>query len=41
MTLRRKIAELQEYRRMGISTLADVDRYEKEKIARARPIPPS
>ncbi|KAG0147877.1 hypothetical protein CROQUDRAFT_42225 [Cronartium quercuum f. sp. fusiforme G11] len=34
MTLRKRIAELQEYRRMGITTLAEAERYEKEKQAR-------
>jgi len=34
MALRKRVAELQEYRRMGITTLADAERYEKEKAAR-------
>ncbi|EOQ99467.1 hypothetical protein E3P92_02598 [Wallemia ichthyophaga] len=41
MTLRKRIGELQEYRRMGLTNLADVDLYEKDKVARAtfRPMP--
>ncbi|KAH8919540.1 hypothetical protein BT69DRAFT_1266545 [Atractiella rhizophila] len=40
-TLRRRIAELQEYRRMGITTFADAERYETVKTQRnaSRPIP--
>ncbi|MBW0469819.1 hypothetical protein O181_009534 [Austropuccinia psidii MF-1] len=34
MTLRKRIADLQEYRRMGITTLTEAERYEKEKAAR-------
>ncbi|KAA1105912.1 Transcriptional adapter ada2 [Puccinia graminis f. sp. tritici] len=34
MALRKRVAELQEYRKMGITTLADAERYEKEKAAR-------
>ncbi|KAG9006783.1 Transcriptional adapter ada2 [Tulasnella sp. JGI-2019a] len=32
--LRKRIQELQEFRRMGITTLAEAERYEKEKAAR-------
>lgn len=41
MTLRKRISELQEYRRMGLTNVADVDMYEKDKVARAtfRPMP--
>ena len=40
-TLRKRISELQEYRRMGLTSLSDVDLYEKDKVARAnfRPMP--
>ncbi|WAQ81249.1 hypothetical protein PtA15_1A589 [Puccinia triticina] len=34
MALRKRIAELQEYRKMGITNLVDAERYEKEKAAR-------
>ncbi|CAH7666363.1 transcriptional adapter 2 [Phakopsora pachyrhizi] len=34
MKLRERISELQEYRSMGITTLAEAERYEKEKSAR-------
>lgn len=34
MALRKRVAELQEYRKMGITTLADAERYEKEKSVR-------
>lgn len=34
MTLRKRIAELQEYRRMGITTLAEAERFDKEKQSR-------
>ncbi|KAG8933840.1 Transcriptional adapter ada2 [Tulasnella sp. 418] len=34
MALRKRIQELQEYRRMGITSLAEADKYEKEKTAR-------
>ncbi|PLW06421.1 hypothetical protein PCANC_23313 [Puccinia coronata f. sp. avenae] len=34
MALRKRVAELQEYRKMGITTLADAERYEKEKATR-------
>ncbi|TIB87880.1 hypothetical protein E3Q19_03499 [Wallemia mellicola] len=41
MTLRKRINELQEYRRMGVTTFADAEMYEKDKAARAafKPIP--
>lgn len=41
MSLRKRINELQEYRRMGVTTFADAEMYEKDKAARAafRPIP--
>ncbi|EGG01270.1 uncharacterized protein MELLADRAFT_39211, partial [Melampsora larici-populina 98AG31] len=34
MSLRKRIAELQEYRRMGITTLAEAERFDKEKQSR-------
>ncbi|KAG8900245.1 Transcriptional adapter ada2 [Tulasnella sp. 403] len=34
VALRKRIQELQEYRRMGITTFAEADKYEKDKIAR-------
>ncbi|KAH9824197.1 transcriptional adapter 2-alpha [Melampsora americana] len=34
MTLRKRIAELQEYRRIGITTLAEAERFEKERQSR-------
>jgi transcriptional adapter 2-alpha len=37
MALRKRVAELQEYRKMGITNLADAERYEKEKAARVSP----
>ncbi|KAI9603479.1 hypothetical protein KEM48_001491 [Puccinia striiformis f. sp. tritici PST-130] len=36
MALRKRVAELQEYRKMGITTLADAEKYEKEKAAREK-----
>lgn len=41
MTLRKRINELQEYRRMGLTTFAEAELYEKDKVARAtfRPMP--
>lgn len=36
LMLRKRINELQEYRKVGLTTLADADRYEKEKVARVR-----
>jgi transcriptional adapter 2-alpha len=38
MALRKRVAELQEYRKMGITTLADAERYEKEKATRVSSI---
>ncbi|KPV71759.1 uncharacterized protein RHOBADRAFT_56380 [Rhodotorula graminis WP1] len=35
ITLRKRIAELQEYRRNGVTTLAEADRYESAKTQRA------
>ncbi|KAI9601479.1 hypothetical protein H4Q26_001299 [Puccinia striiformis f. sp. tritici PST-130] len=32
MALRKRVAELQEYRKMGITTLADAEKYEKRKL---------
>ncbi|KAG8956216.1 Transcriptional adapter ada2 [Tulasnella sp. 424] len=43
VSLRKRIQELQEYRRMGITTLAEAEKYEKDKVARAqgiRVVPP-
>ncbi|KAG8980118.1 Transcriptional adapter ada2 [Tulasnella sp. 427] len=42
-SLRKRIQELQEYRRMGITTLAEAEKYERDKVARAqgiRVVPP-
>jgi len=35
VALRKRIAEMQEYRRMGITSLVEAEKYEKDKIARA------
>ncbi|KAG8718028.1 Transcriptional adapter ada2 [Ceratobasidium sp. 394] len=35
-TLKRRIAELQHYRTMGITTFAEADRYDRERLARER-----
>lgn len=35
--LRRRIQELQHYRRMGLRTAADIDKYEQDVIKRVRP----
>ncbi|KAG9050219.1 Transcriptional adapter ada2 [Tulasnella sp. UAMH 9824] len=43
VSLRKRIQELQEYRRMGITTLAEAEKYEKDKVSRAqgiRVVPP-
>ena len=34
--LRKRIAELQHYRRMGLSTAADIDKYEADVVKRVR-----
>lgn len=34
--LRKRIQELQEYRRMGITTLAEAERYDRDKANRVR-----
>lgn len=34
--LRKRIAELQHYRRMGLSTVADIDKYETDLVKRVR-----
>lgn len=34
--LRRRIQELQHYRRMGLRTVADVDKFEQDVIRRVR-----
>lgn len=38
VSLRKRIQELQEYRRMGITTLAEAEKYEKDKVARVSSI---
>lgn len=38
-TLRKRIQELQELRRMGITTFAEAEKYERDKVARVRPHP--
>lgn len=35
--LRKRIAELQEYRRMGVTTAVEAEAYETAKAARVRP----
>lgn len=37
--LRKRIAELQHYRRMGLSTVADIDKYETDLVKRVRTPP--
>jgi hypothetical protein len=34
--LRKRIQELQEYRRLGLKTAADIDKYEQDLIKRVR-----
>lgn len=34
--LRKRIAELQHYRRMGLTTAADIDKFEMDSIRRVR-----
>lgn len=36
--LRKRIQELQHYRRMGLTTAADIDKYETDVVKRVRPI---
>lgn len=36
--LRKRIAELQHYRRMGLSTVADIDKYDADVVKRVRPL---
>ncbi|KAG8925917.1 Transcriptional adapter ada2 [Tulasnella sp. 408] len=40
VSLRKRIQELQEYRRMGITTLAEAEKYEKDKAQGIRVVPP-
>lgn len=35
--LRKRIAELQHYRRMGLTNAADIEKYETDVIKRVRP----
>lgn len=37
--LRKRIAELQHYRRMGLSTVAEIDKYEADVVKRVRLLP--